>query len=242
MTRLLHLDASPRPGRSGTHEHGSHSRRLSHHFIEQWKAGRPEDGVLRRDLGVRPPSLLTVDWIEAAFTPAEQRSSRMDQALAESDSLVDEVIQADVLVLGVPLYNYSYPAAFKAWIDQIVRVGRTIRFDPTDLEHPVRPLLNDRPRHAVILSSRGGFGLGAGGPLAHLNHLEASVRTALELIGIEHFHEIAIEYQEEGGERLDASVREALTDVERLVGRLQRDAFAVPRASESRRASVEFTL
>ena len=43
MTRLLHLDASPRPGRSGTHEHGSHSRRLSHHFIEHWKAARPED-------------------------------------------------------------------------------------------------------------------------------------------------------------------------------------------------------
>ena len=45
MTRLLHLDASPRPGRSGTHEHGSHSRRLSHHFIEHWKAARPRDAV-----------------------------------------------------------------------------------------------------------------------------------------------------------------------------------------------------
>ena len=150
--------------------------------------------------------------------------------LAESDRLVDEVIQADVLVLGVPLYNYSYPAAFKAWIDQIVRVERTIYFDPANIDHPVGPLLNDRPRHAVILSSRGGFGLGAGGPLAHLNHLEASVRTALELIGIAHFHEIAIEYQEEGGERLDASVRDALAEVERLVARLQRDAFPVPQA------------
>ena len=57
----------------------------------------------------------------------------------------------------------------------------------------------------------------AGGPLAHMNHLEASVRTALELIGIEHFHEIAIEYQEEGGERLDASVRDALAEVNLLV-------------------------
>jgi len=230
MTRLLHLDASPRPGRSGTHEHGSHSRRLSHHFIEHWKAARPEDPVTRRDLGVRPPSLLTVDWIEAAFTPSAQRPAALQQVLAESDRLVDEVIQADVLVLGVPLYNYSYPAAFKAWIDQIVRVERTIYFDPANIDHPVGPLLNDRPRHAVILSSRGGFGLGAGGPLAHLNHLEASVRTALELIGIAHFHEIAIEYQEEGGERLDASVRNALAEVERLVARLQRNAFPVPRA------------
>ena len=83
------------------------------------------------------------------------------------------------------------------------------------------PLLNDRPRHAVILSSRGGHGLGAGGPLAHMNHLEASVRTALGLIGIEYFHEVAIEYQEEGGERLQRSIRDALAEVESLVGRLQ---------------------
>lgn len=136
-----------------------------------------------------------------------------------------------MLVLGVPLYNYSYPAAFKAWIDQIVRVERTIYSDPANIEHPVGPLLNDRPRHAVILSSRGGYGLGVGGALAHMNHLEASVRTALELIGIEHFHEIAIEYQEEGGERLDASIRDALTDVERLVTRLQREDVVVPKAA-----------
>ena len=167
---------------------------------------------------------------DAARAHVTQRPAALQQVLAESDSLVDEVIQADVLVLGVPLYNYSYPAAFKAWIDQIVRVERTIYFDPANIDHPVGPLLNDRPRHAVILSSRGGFGLGAGGPLAHMNHLEASVRTALELIGIEHFHEIAIEYQEEGGERLDASVRNALAEVERLVARLQRDAFPVPQA------------
>ncbi|MCE3027107.1 FMN-dependent NADH-azoreductase [Salinicola sp. DM10] len=221
MTQLLHLDASPRPGRAGTHEHGSLSRRLTHHFIEQWKATRPDDPVTRRDLGAQPPSYLDEAWIAAAFTPQESRTLAMHQTLAESDRLVDEVIDADLLVLGIPLYNYSYPAPFKAWIDQIVRLGRTIGFDPSNLEHPVLPLLNDRPRQAVILSSRGGHGLGAGGTMAHMNHLEASVRTALELIGIERFHEIAIEYQEEGGERLQRSIREALGQVEKLVASLQ---------------------
>ncbi|WIX32274.1 NAD(P)H-dependent oxidoreductase [Salinicola sp. JS01] len=221
MTQLLHLDASPRPGRADTHVHGSLSRRLTHHFIEQWKAARPGDPVTRRDLGAQPPSYLDEAWIAAAFTPQESRTLAMHQTLAESDRLVDEVIDADVLVLGIPLYNYSYPAPFKAWIDQIVRLGRTIGFDPSNLEHPVLPLLNDRPRQAVILSSRGGHGLGAGGTMAHMNHLEASVRTALELIGIERFHEIAIEYQEEGGERLQRSIREALGQVEKLVARLQ---------------------
>ncbi|WP_340638305.1 FMN-dependent NADH-azoreductase [Salinicola tamaricis] len=163
MTRLFHLDASPRPGRAGTHEHGSLSRRLTHHFIEQWKAARPGDPVTRRDLGTQPPSYLDEAWIAAAFTPQESRTLAMHQTLAESDRLVDEVINADVLVLGIPLYNYSYPAPFKAWIDQLVRLGRTIGFDPSNLEHPVVPLLNDRPRQAVILSSRGGHGLGPRG-------------------------------------------------------------------------------
>lgn len=220
MTRLLHLDASPRPGRSGTHEHGSHTRRLTHHFLSQWQAARPEDPIVHRDLGLAPPAFTSVAWIEAAFTPADRQQPWMRDVLAESDTLVDEVIQADVLVLGVPLYNFSYPAAFKAWIDNIVRLGRTVDFDPANHEDPFTPLLADRPRHAVILSSRGGFGLGPGGPLAHMNHLEPSVRTALEFIGIRHFHDIAIEYQEEGGERLARSIQSALADVERLVNRL----------------------
>ncbi|SDL37386.1 FMN-dependent NADH-azoreductase [Modicisalibacter muralis] len=220
MTRLLHLDASPRPGRSGTHEHGSHTRRLTHHFVSQWQAARPGDAIVHRDLGLTPPALTSVAWIEAAFASAEKQQPWMRDVLAESDALVDELIQADVLVLGVPLYNFSYPAAFKAWIDNIVRLDRTVGFDPANHEDPFTPLLADRPRHAVILSSRGGFGLGPGGPLAHMNHLEPSVRTALEFIGIRHFHDIAIEYQEEGGDRLARSINDALVDVERLVERL----------------------
>lgn len=130
-------------------------------------------------------------------------------------------------MLGVPLYNFSYPASFKAWIDNVVRVDRTVSFDPSNPEDPFTPLLADRPRHAVILSSRGGFGLGPGGELAHMNHLEASVRTALGFIGIEHFHRVAIEFQEEGGERLEDSIREALASAQALVPRLQADIHPV---------------
>lgn len=230
MTRLLHLDASPRPGRSGTHEHGSHTRRLTHHFVSQWQSARPEDTVVHRDLGLTPPAFTSVAWIEAAFTPDEERQPWMRDVLAESDTLVDEVIQADVLVLGVPLYNFSYPAAFKAWIDNIVRLGRTIGFDPANHEEPLTPLLTDRPRHAVILSSRGGFGFGPCGPLAHMNHLEPSVRTALEFIGIDHFHDIAIEYQEAGGECLARSISDALVGVEHLVERLLAQTSSVQAA------------
>ncbi|MBA2780809.1 FMN-dependent NADH-azoreductase [Billgrantia kenyensis] len=234
MTRLLHLDASPRPGRAGTHDHGSHTRRLTHHFVSRWHSLVPDTEVVYRDIGANPPPLTSVEWIEAAFTPAENRSESMQAVLAESDTLTNEVEQADILVLGVPMYNFGPPAAFKAWIDNIVRLGRTVDFDPQYGAHPhlplegYVPLLADRPRQAVLLSSRGAHDFDPGRPLAALNHLEPSVRTALQFIGIGGFHSIAIEHQEEGGEALAASTRSALERIDRLVEQLHREMAGVP--------------
>ncbi|MGY6564463.1 MAG: FMN-dependent NADH-azoreductase [Halomonadaceae bacterium] len=237
MTRLLHLDASPRPGRAGTHDHGSHTRRLTHHFVSRWRTLEPDAEIVQRDIGINPPQLTSVEWIEAAYTPLEKLTEPMRAVLAESDSLVDEVIQADILVLGVPMYNFGPPAAFKAWLDNVVRMGRTVDFDlkygahpHLPLEHYV-PLLADRPRHAVLLSSRGGYDFDPGRPLAALNHLEPSVRTALQFIGIGGFHSLAIEHQEEGGEALAASTLSALERIDRLVEQLHRE-FAPPRLTQ----------
>lgn len=234
MTRLLHLDASPRPGRAGTHDHGSHTRRLSHHFVTRWRALEPGAEIVHRDIGANPPQLTSVEWIEAAYTPVEELTESMRAVLAESDALVDEVIQADIMVLGVPMYNFGPPAAFKTWIDNIVRMGRTVDFDlkygahpHLPLEHYV-PLLADRPRHAVLLSSRGGYDFDPGRPLAALNHLEPSVRTALQFIGISGFHNIAIEHQEEGGDALAASTESALARIDRLAERLHRKSAGAP--------------
>ncbi|WP_372635840.1 FMN-dependent NADH-azoreductase [Alcanivorax jadensis] len=220
MTHLLQLDASARPGLAGTDAHGSLSRRLTHHFATAWQARQPEATVTHRDVGARPPSFIDQRWIEAAFTPAKRQQPWMAEALAESDQLIDELIAADILVIGAPLYNFGMPAALKAWVDQVVRMGRTVDYDENRPDDPFTPLLADRPRHAVILSSRGGAGFEPGGELAHLNHLEPGLSTALEFIGITRIHRIAVEHQEEGGERLAASVREAEQRVEVLVSRL----------------------
>ncbi|RFA25211.1 NAD(P)H dehydrogenase [Alkalilimnicola ehrlichii] len=239
MTRVLTIDASPRPGRAGTHTHGSHTRRLTDRFVSRWRAARPDDEILYRDLAAAPPALTTVEWIEAAFTPAEARLPWMQAVLAESDRLIDELEQADVLVLGVPMYNFGPPAAFKAWIDNIVRLDRTVDFDLKQGEHPYLPLahyvprLNDRPRHAVLLSSRGGFDFDAGQPLAYLNHLEPSVHTVLKYIGIGEMHSVAIEHQEEGGERFAASVDAANRRLDALIDEL---LVVVGSGSQSRRA------
>jgi FMN-dependent NADH-azoreductase len=150
----------------------------------------------------------------------------MHDTLQESERLIDELLAADVLVIGTPLYNFSMPAALKAWIDQIVRTDRTVAFDASKPLDPYIPLLADRPRHAVILTARGGVGFDAGGQMAHMNHLESSLITALGFIGITRVHQIAIEGQEVGGELLAASVAQAMGQVDALVAHLQEELQA----------------
>ncbi|MGG7565816.1 FMN-dependent NADH-azoreductase [Rhodovulum sp. DZ06] len=215
MTTLLHIDASARPGRSDAARHGSHTRRLSARFVEAWAQARPDDQVIRRDVGLAPPAPVTGDWIHAAFTPPEAREPWMADALAESDRLVDELLEADVIVAGVPMYNFSVPAQFKAWIDNIVRVGRTFGFDRSRDGAPYWPMV-PAGKTLVILSSRGDFGYGPGERLAAQNHVEASIRTAFAYIGVTEVHEIAAEYDEFADARLEASLRAAEDEAVRL--------------------------
>ncbi|MDG9925277.1 MULTISPECIES: NAD(P)H-dependent oxidoreductase [unclassified Pseudomonas] len=223
MPHILHLDASARPGLAGKDLHGSHSRNLSQRFVSQWLARRAQDSLTYRDIGQNPPTIIDHDWIAAAFTADDQREPWMNDALQESELLITELLAADVLVIGTPLYNFSMPAALKAWIDQIVRTDRTVAFDASNPLDPYIPLLADRPRHAVILAARGGVGFDAGGAMAHMNHLESSLITALGFIGITRVHQIAIEGQEVGGELLAASVAQAMGQVDALVEHLQQE-------------------
>ncbi|NVF14553.1 FMN-dependent NADH-azoreductase [Vreelandella maris] len=226
MTHILHINASARPGIAGTDNHGSHSRHLTQRFINQWQSSRPQDTVTYRNIGQHPPSFINHDWIASAFTPEERLEPWMKKALAESDQLVDELIASDILVIGTPLYNFGMPAALKAWIDQIIRLGRTVGIDESQTIDPYVPKLADRPRQAVILTARGGVNMGPGEEMAHMNHLETHLTTALAFIGITHVHYIAIEGQEAGGEVLAKSVTEALCNVEALVADLQEAVVA----------------
>ena len=228
MPHILHIDASARPGIAGTDARGSHSRHLTHRFISQWQAKRPQDTVTYRDIGQHPPSFLNHDWIASAFTPEEKREEWMKDTLAESDQLVDELIAADILVIGTPLYNFGMPAPLKAWVDQVVRAGRTVEIDESNPIDPYIPKLTDRERHAIVLTARGGMNMAPGKEMAHMNHLEPHLATALGFIGITRIHYIAIEGQEIGGEVLAASIAEALHNVEALVNKLQMAFAATP--------------
>ena len=122
MTHILHLDASPRGDRSI-------SRTLSKEFINQWKNAHPNDTITYRDIGHYPVPFVSEDWIAAAFTPSDQHTPELAAAIQISDELIDEFLSADRYVFSIPMYNFSIPANFKAYLDQIVRAGRTFSVD-----------------------------------------------------------------------------------------------------------------
>jgi FMN-dependent NADH-azoreductase len=124
MTHILHLDSSPRGGRSI-------SRTLSHEFIADLQATHADLTITYRDLGHHPVPFVDEDWIAAAYSHADTHTLDQAAAIRVSDELVDEFLAADRYVVAVPMYNFSIPANFKAYIDQIVRVGRTFSVDET---------------------------------------------------------------------------------------------------------------
>lgn len=214
MTVLLRIDASARL-------EGSITRELTDRFIDAWLAIEPDAQVVARDVGRQPPSIVSEASIRAGFTPANRRTPAMRDALAESVILIDELRQADVLVLGVPLYNYGLPASLKAWVDQIVRPGETFSFDLKRGDFPIRSTLGGKS--LVVLSSRGEFGFGPGGIRDGWNHLNPQLRTiATRLLGIDasDIYEIASEYQEFNDDRHQRSRERALADAAELGSRL----------------------
>ena len=158
---ILHIDASARRENSTT-------RTLSLRILDHLGA----DQVISRDLA-EPLPQVTEDWIGANFTPADQRSPKQHQLLALSDQLVDEIARADTLVIGLPVYNFTVPAAFKAWIDLVARVGLSFHYTDTG----PKGLLDGK--RAIIAIASGGTAIGSEGDFA-----SGYVRHMLGFVGI----------------------------------------------------------
>jgi FMN-dependent NADH-azoreductase len=121
MATILHINSSVR-------NHGSLSRQLTGEFLAKWQAANPADMVVERDLAAVPVPHLTEQMMGAFFTPADQRSPEQAQTVQLSDTLVDELLSADVIVIGAPMYNFSVSSTLKAWIDHVARAGRTFQY------------------------------------------------------------------------------------------------------------------
>lgn len=169
-TNLLHIETSPRFGRS-------QSRALGADFIAAWQASHPEGVVTNLDLTQQPVPLVTTGWVEGAFTPPDGHSPEAKAAIAVSNAYVDQLLAADQVVITTPMYNLSIPAALKAWIDQIVRVGRTFAFDNGSF----KGLVTGR-KFTIIVASGSDFR--PKGPAGGYNFVEPYLRAILGFIGV----------------------------------------------------------
>lgn len=171
MANILHIDTSPRGERSI-------SRSLSYEFVTSWKDTHPGDTVTYRDLGHNPVPHVDESWIAAAFTPPDTRTPELAEAIKVSDDLVDEFLAADRYVFGVPMYNFNVPSTFKAYIDQIVRVGRTFAF-----ENNAYKGLVDSSKKVLIITARGSA-FTSGTPFAAYDYQEPFLRAIFGLLGL----------------------------------------------------------
>lgn len=214
MTTLLRIDASAQT------EDRSLTRKLTALFTTEFQRADPSAAVITRDVGQQPIPAIDHRFIHAAFTPLVAHEDWMADRLALSDHLIDEVEQADIIVLGAPMYNYGMPAALKGWIDHIARIGRTFSFDLARGDFPIEPIL--KGKKLVVLSSRGEFGFEPGGPRAHMNMLDPAIAACAHYFGVNaaDIQTVAIEYQEFKDMRHDRSVAQAEQRTRDLARRL----------------------
>lgn len=208
---ILRIDASARRVRSIT-------RTLADRFLREWALRRPDDPVLRRDVGAHPPPPVSEDWIEAAFVPRPRRTENQRSVLSYSDMLIEELRRADILLVATPIYNYGMPAPLKAWVDQLIRVNETFSFDRARGDWPLEPVLSGKTM--VLLTSAGEFGYAPGGPRAHMDHLIPHLQTCAPYLGVTELRQVRAEYQEFADERHRRSIAEARAQIARLVEEL----------------------
>ncbi|MDH3429090.1 MAG: NAD(P)H-dependent oxidoreductase [Gammaproteobacteria bacterium] len=165
---------------SGRHQ-GSVSRLLSAELISALESRHGSVDVTVRDLARGVP-FVDEAWINANFTSVDDRNPAQHEALAYSDQLIAELQDADVIVMGVPIYNFGVPAALKAWIDMIARARVTFRYT----EHGPQGLLQGKKAYIVIAS--GGVAVGS-----KLDFATPYLRHALSFVGIDDIEFIAAE-------------------------------------------------
>jgi FMN-dependent NADH-azoreductase len=177
MPTLLHLDASPLET--------SVTRELAREFVATWKSSYPDGSVVYRDLAALTPAPINQAWVYAAFTPADSRTAEQKALLAPSEELIQELESADEIVIGVPMHNFSVPAALKLWIDQVVRSGRTFSYG----SNGPQGLLTGKK--ATLLVASGGV-YSPDTPAAALNFVDPYLKAVLGFIGITDIRTVAV--------------------------------------------------
>lgn len=203
MTEILRLDSSSRPMTGG-----SRSRELADEIIAQLCTKHPNAKLITRDLAAAPLPHISNETIAGFYTPSEQRTTELNEALALSDKLISEVKSADVVVISVPIYNFSIPSVLKAWIDQITRINETFAYE----DGQFAALLPDRPVYLAFAYGAGGYGVG--GPLESYDFMRPYLNLLLSFIGLKSITGFAVEATTADQAAVEVAMAKAKADIE----------------------------
>lgn len=187
--KILRIDSSVRLKNSKT-------RMLTDHFFEQLKKQK-EYALKNRDVGINPPKFTTDEFIKANYTTQSNRTQEMKSVLVASDVLIDELMDADTIVIASPMYNFSISATLKAYIDTVVRVGRTFTIDQNGA---MKGLLGGKK--VLVITSRGAMSYKNGEVLHTFDFQENYLKALLNFMGITDITFVNTEAQDFGTEAL----------------------------------------
>lgn len=184
--KLLHLDSSIQGAASA-------SRAISAAVVEHLRAADPSLNITYRDLAASPLPHITLAGL----------------ASPDAQQVLKEFLDADIVVIGAPMYNFGVPSQLKAWIDHIAIAGQTFQYGPEGV------IGLAAGKRVVVALSRGGY-YGAGSPAAAVEHAETYLRAVLGFIGITDPQVIAAEGLAMGAEQREAALAAALDQAGRL--------------------------
>lgn len=193
---ILHIDCSPRAA--------SQSSLLSAAIVARLRLANPVANVTYRHLGRDPIPHAEADYATALSCPGTLTEGALSEAVQLSEQLIQELEAADILVIGTPMHNFTVPSVLKAWIDRILRIGRTFSASAAGKVG----LLKDRPVYIAVASGGVFTGERAGQP----DFLTAYMRATLGCVGLNALHFLPLQATVFLDEAQLAAARDALLE------------------------------
>ncbi|NEZ02654.1 FMN-dependent NADH-azoreductase [Wenzhouxiangella sp. XN201] len=181
------------------------SSRLADAFAARWRENNPNGRVLCRDLALEPLPHLTAEAFTGFQRDSAERSPGQHAAAAISDELIAELNAADAVVLGLPMYNFTIPSTFKAWMDHVARAGVTFRYT----ENGPEGLVGEKPLY--VFAARGGKYQGT-----EMDTQTPLIRTFFGMLGITGVRFTYVEGLAMGEETAEQARSQAVEAIDRL--------------------------
>ena len=199
MTRLLSITSSPVGDQSK-------SSALVEKFVAALRVHSPDLHITRRDLGATPPPHIDAEMIGSYYTPGDQRSEDQQTAISLSNDLVEELMAAEVIVIGAPMHNFGISSSLKTWIDHVARVGLSFRYTENGPEGLIKG------KRVYVITANGG-NYSEGHPAHAMDHQTPYLKTVLGFLGLDDvtfIHAFGISGGEDG-------IRAAETEIDDII-------------------------